>query len=198
MVKDPAIVERNSAASEQVEIDLKDPFLAAFLAWLIPGAGHWYQGRRHKAVLFFVWILGIFVFGLYLGEGRVVYASLRENDRRLPYLCQIGVGLPALPALVQAARKTPLKFPIYQDFMAPPEVSPLANQEDELDRLQKRLHRYWEFGTVYTMIAGLLNILAIYDAWGGPAFASTVPDKRKEDDQAAEQRDSDSSKGGDG
>jgi hypothetical protein len=23
-------------------------------------------------------------------------------------------------------------------------------------------------GTVYTMIAGLLNILVIYDAWGGP------------------------------
>ena len=195
MVKAPAIVERNSVAPEELEIDLKDPFLAAFLAWLIPGAGHWYQGRRHKAVLFFVWILGTFVFGLYLGEGRVVYASLRENDRRLPYLCQIGVGLPALPALVQAARKTPLKFPIYQDFMAPPEVSPIANQEDELDRLQKRLHRYWEFGTVYTMIAGLLNILAIYDAWGGPAFAATVPDKRKEDDPAAGQENNDSSKG---
>jgi hypothetical protein len=35
------------------------------------------------------------------------------------------------------------------------------------------LNRYFEFGTVYTMIAGLLNVLAIYDAWGGPVFAAT-------------------------
>lgn len=198
MAKAPATAETNPAAAEQIEIDLKDPFLAAFLAWLIPGAGHWYQGRRHKAVLFFVWILGTFVFGLYLGEGRVVYASLRDNDRRLPYLCQIGVGLPALPALVQAARKTPLQFPIYKDFMAPPEVSALPNQEDDLDRLQKRLHRYWEFGTVYTMIAGLLNILAIYDAWGGPAFAVAASDKRKEEDEGEDQEDAKASKGGGG
>lgn len=200
MAKAPANADSNSAAAapDQIEIDLKDPFLAAFLAWLIPGAGHWYQGRRHKAVLFFVWILGTFVFGLYLGEGRVVYASLRDSDRRLPYLCQIGVGLPALPALVQAARKTPLQFPVYKDFMAPPEVSQILNQEDELDRLQKRLHRYWEFGTVYTMIAGLLNILAIYDAWGGPAFATTLPDKRDEDDEGEGQGDVKASKGGGG
>lgn len=200
MAKVPAIAESNPAAAapEQIEIDLKDPFLAAFLAWLIPGAGHWYQGRRHKAVLFFVWILGTFVFGLYLGEGRVVYASLRDSDRRLPYLCQIGVGLPALPALVQAARKTPLQFPIYKDFMAPPEVSQVLNQEDELDRLQKRLHRYWEFGTVYTMIAGLLNILAIYDAWGGPAFATALPEKRDEDDEGDDQDDDKAAKGGGG
>lgn len=200
MAKAPANADSNSAAAapDQIEIDLKDPFLAAFLAWLVPGAGHWYQGRRHKAVLFFVWILGTFVFGLYLGEGRVVYASLRDSDRRLPYLCQIGVGLPALPALVQATRKTPLQFPIYKDFMAPPEVSQVLNQEDELDRLQKRLHRYWEFGTVYTMIAGLLNILAIYDAWGGPAFATSLPEKRDEDDEGDSQADDKGAKGGGG
>jgi hypothetical protein len=200
MAKVPASAETSTAAPspEKIEIDLKDPFLAAFLAWLIPGAGHWYQGRRHKAVLFFVWILGTFVFGLYLGEGRVVYASLRENDKRLPYLCQIGAGLPALPALVQAARKTPLQVPFCKDFMAPPEVSQHPNQEDELDRLQKRMHRYWEFGTVYTMIAGLLNVLAIYDAWGGPAFAAPAPEKRDDEDEIDGQDDEENGKGGGG
>lgn len=106
-----------------IEIDLKDPAFAAFLAWLMPGLGHWYQGRRHKAIIFFVCIFGTFVYGLYLGEGRVVYASWRENDRRLPYLCQVGVGLPALPALIQARRANPIQFPIYEDFMAPPQVA---------------------------------------------------------------------------
>ena len=98
-------------------IDLKDPALAAILAWLVPGLGHWYQGRRAKAVLFFVCIMGLFGYGLWLGGsdqpcidgrgkigyGRAVYFSWQKDDRRLPYLCQIFVGLPALPALVQAS-----------------------------------------------------------------------------------------------
>ena len=46
-----------------VEIDLKDPRLAAFLAWLVPGLGHIYQGRTGKGVLFFVCIVGTFFYG---------------------------------------------------------------------------------------------------------------------------------------
>ena len=174
----PASESAPSRRDEQIEIDLKDPLFAAFLAWLMPGLGHWYQGRTHKAVIFFVCILGTFIYGLYLGEGRVVYASWRDNDRRLPYLCQVGVGLPALPALIQARRATPIEFPIYKHFMSPPIVE--GGGPDSLDGLQKRLNRFWELGTVYTMIAGLLNILAIYDAWGGPAYA--VVEKKDEDD----------------
>lgn len=167
---------------DHLEIDLKDPLQAAFLAWLLPGLGHWYQGRTHKAVLFFVCILGTFGYGLYLGEGRVVYASWRPPDRRLPYLCQFWVGLPALPAVVQAMRAKPIKI-FGHEYMAPPQVNPPGlNADDELDRIQKRLHRYWELGTVYTMIAGLLNVLAIYDAWGGPAYSAPAPAKKDDDD----------------
>ena len=167
---------------DHLEIDLKDPLQAAFLAWLLPGLGHWYQGRTHKAVLFFVCILGTFGYGLYLGEGRVVYASWRPPDRRLPYLCQFWVGLPALPAVVQAMRAKPIKI-FGHEYMAPPQVNaPGLNADDELDRIQKRLHRYWELGTVYTMIAGLLNVLAIYDAWGGPAYSAPAPAKKDDDD----------------
>jgi hypothetical protein len=184
----PASASVASAPEDRIEIDLKDPAFAAFLAWLMPGLGHWYQGRTHKAVIFFVCIFGTFVYGLYLGEGRVVYASFRENDRRLPYLCQVGVGLPALPALIQAKREQPIQFPIYKDFMAPPSIGGVG--ADTLDGLQKRLNRYWELGTVYTMIAGLLNILAIYDAWGGPAYS--VAEKKDDDekpDSGGEQED---------
>jgi hypothetical protein len=162
--------------------------VAACLAWLVPGLGHWYQGRRHKAVLFFVCILGTFVYGLHLGEGRVVYASWRDNDWRPHYLCQVGVGLAAMPALVQARRKTPIDFRIYPNFMAPPrlasadEARRLPPLDDTLDAVQKRLKRFWELGTVYTMIAGLLNLLAIYDAWGGPAFSMPAPAKKQDDD----------------
>jgi hypothetical protein len=36
------------------------------------------------------------------------------------------------------------------------------------------LNRRFDLGTVYTVIAGLLNILAIYDAFAGPVEAEDV------------------------
>ncbi len=152
-------------------IDLKDPILAAFLAWLVPGLGHAYQRRWAKAVIFSVCILPTFFFGLYLGEGRVVYAAWGPEHRRLPYLCQVSVGLPALPALVQAVRARNNKPELWGGFMAPPSLVRRYVDGDELDRLHKRLNRFFELGTAYTMIAGLLNILVIYDALAGPALA---------------------------
>ena len=42
-------------------IDLKKPALAAALAWLVPGMGHFYQGLVFKAVVFMVSLGGIFL-----------------------------------------------------------------------------------------------------------------------------------------
>ncbi len=67
-------------------IDLRDPWLAAFLAWLVPGLGHFYQRRWGKGGLFFTCILATFFYGLWLGGGRVVYASFRDADAHLTTL----------------------------------------------------------------------------------------------------------------
>ena len=76
--------------------------VAAILAWLIPGLGHLYQGRTAKGLLFMICILSTFFFGLFISDGKAVYASWSSDDWRLPYLCQVGVGLPATPALLQS------------------------------------------------------------------------------------------------
>jgi hypothetical protein len=156
-------------------IDLKDPIVAGVLAWLVPGLGHFYQGRYAKAVLYFVCIQGTFVYGLYLGSsstvgwGRDVYLSFRWNDLRLPYLCQIGVGLPTVPvSLIQADRFHSGKEPLWHGFMAPPKITAGEPGGVTAQDLYRKLPRVFEMGTVYTMIAGLLNILAIYDACCGP------------------------------
>src|SRR5690242_14086203 len=59
------------AASDQElrYIDLRDPWLAAFLAWLVPGLGHMYQRRWGKGGLFMTCILATFFYGLWLGGG---------------------------------------------------------------------------------------------------------------------------------
>jgi hypothetical protein len=227
----PAVVEQKPG------IDLRDPILAACLAWLIPGAGHFYQRRWGKGGLFMVCILGTFFMGMWMGEGRVVYASWRHNDQRYAYFCQLGVGLPSLPAVVQAIRinSDPPRAPLFNGLMAPPlmpgqmvptnwalaqvargelqrdDFPDLAEQappayvcylystvtheysrkigsspSDPFNQLSDwnfRMGPYFELGTVYTLIAGLLNILAIYDAWGGPVAALTGPESESADDR---------------
>jgi hypothetical protein len=165
-------------SDEDQSIELRDPALSAFLAWLWPGAGHIYQGRRAKGLLFMICILGTFFFGFFLGEGRVVYASWKPEPFRWSYLCQVCVGLPALPALVEARRARDNREGLFpHDWFRPP--SKTDDHESELDLLHKRLNHRFEIGSVYTMIAGLLNVLVIYDAFGGPAYARL---KEEEDD----------------
>ena len=167
---------RPTAEEEELVIDLKNPGWAALWAWLWPGAGHLYQGRTGKGILFMVCILGTFLYGMYLGQGRVVYFGGKEGGggrglsgllHRLPYLCQVCAGLPALPALVQVKLGGNSQADMFHwsNWYAPPQSL------EELDDIHRRLHRYFELGTVFTMIAGFLNVLAIYDAWGGPAYA---------------------------
>ncbi len=160
-------------------VALKDPLFAGFLAWLIPGAGHFYQGRTAKGILFMTCILATFFYGLFLGEGRVVYASWRPGDKRLAYICQVGVGLPALPALVEAYRASHGKPPLL-NIMVPP-------NDEQLAEYHKQLGRYFELGTVYTMIAGLLNVLAAYDAWGGPLRMEPHEKKSRDGDSPDEE-----------
>jgi hypothetical protein len=169
---------------ETIEIDLRHAGLAGVLAWLWPGAGHIYQRRYGKGVLFMLCILGMYFYGLFLADGHVVYASLTKEDFRWQYACQLGVGISAMPALVQNYRVRRNLEPLLGGLMAPPRnVVAQANsyydyQSDELSRWHLDYHSYFELGTLFTMIAGLLNVLAIFDAAAGPvvyAPASAPP-----------------------
>jgi hypothetical protein len=227
-----------AAADRSLLIDLRDPLLAAFLAWLIPGAGHFYQRRWGKGGLFMVCILGTFFMGLCMGQGRVVYASWRHNDERYAYFCQLGVGLPALPALVQALRmgSDPPRAPLLHGLMAPPlmpgqlvpgdwaeqqvvageferenfpalaeqprpafvnylyspkDREPAGRSADPYNQISAwnfKMGAMFELGTVYTLIAGLLNVLAIYDAWGGPVLVPAgSPSDNEEEEKKKEE-----------
>ncbi len=158
-------------------IRLRNPLVAAFLAWLVPGLGHYYQGRKGKAVLYASCILGLFLLGMLMGEGKIVYwrwvSPFNSDKFCLYYPGQFFVGLPALPALIQATLKhytqdpiTEAWHPILWGFLAEP-------SQIVLNGLHPRLGKLVEIGTIYTTVAGLLNILAIYDAYEGPAFIET-------------------------
>lgn len=281
------------------KVDLKDPVLAAILAFLLPGMGHFYQRRIFKGILYCVCILGTFFTGLNIGHGQVVYFHWKNSENRTyAYLCQFWVGLPALPALAQSQLRGKAAFDINHlpeqisnrrfegtltvpDFggrreagtvsgtidLKPsradgsghwsadlrgtltaadgttrkihgkithgklePEVAPwpqrriadghfegefedrpgetlngelegaiprslwdsyeaplqdtaandFQGEQTDLNRAHRELGGRFELGVVYTMIAGLLNILAIYDAFEGPAYEDDEEDTQSD------------------
>ena len=177
-----------------IEVELRDPWVAALLAWMLPGLGHIYQGRTGKGILFFVCVLGTFIYGMYLGGGKVVYAATEwEQQYRWQYLCQLGVGLPATPMLYQRSRAR--EDPEYTGFMAPPRQGPVpwaddsgnvTQQPNELAMWIVKYHPYFELGTVYTVIAGLLNVLVICDAAAGPLILTHGKDAKEKQEKVAE------------
>jgi hypothetical protein len=175
-------------------IDLRNRPLAALLAWLVPGAGHFYQGRRAKAAIYFASIVLIWVLGFSLGGYHVVYASWQSGDKRWHYFLQAGMGAAALPAIAQSnhmAKHTDPRTgwtrddyePRWGGFMAPPRRPVFDEATDEISAWYARYGAGYEMGTWFTMIAGLLNILVIYDAYSGP-LGIPISGRRREEQSA--------------
>lgn len=256
-----------------IRIRLKNRLLAVVLAWLIPGAGHFYQGRRMKSAIYFCSIMGLWVMAMHLSEWKVMAAPIKEPGESQPMIvvlkfgAQSGVGLPAVAAVIQGERvkssaNAPVRkldAPLAAEFIGEvdyPSVGeqvhdeargtvsfeltqgqfgqtlsgrfvgetasgvevdvtlgesaslgrpiegdhrrlltaqivddegyigdlrgtiqrPLLNwlfvplnKQQELD-LHRRLGKFHELATLLSVVAGLLNILAIFDAYGGPAY----------------------------
>jgi hypothetical protein len=189
----------STAPEDAIEIELHQPVIAALLAWALPGLGHVYQGRTGKGLLFFVCVLGTFLYGLYLGGGKVVYAAVPwEQQYRWQCWCQLGVGLPSTPMLVQRHRMLEDQELLWKGFMAPPRNKPTkwkddsgnwGTQPNELAMWTVKYHPYFELGTVYTVVAGLLNVLVICDAAGGPLVISQPSEKSdKKPDKNADKK----------
>lgn len=181
-----------SEYDEVKNIDLKNPVVAGLLTWLLPGWGHYYQGRTAKAFLFFLCIVPTFVIGCVLGSSnetgwaRNVYYSWRPQDKRLAFIPQACLGMAAIPAGIQAIQSGDGKMPPLGRFMAPPQV-------DEGDRsgvppttakIVARLHYFIELGKYLTIIAGLMNLLAIFDAMDGPLVYR--PEEKEEDEEGTD------------
>lgn len=273
-------------------INFRSRELAAVFAFLIPGSGHFYQGRRTKAGIYFFGILSLFFGGMILGDWQPVYsqtvhagqaASVQMQPREAPlvtrgsigYAAQVLVGLPAIPSLIQQARfssdkgvVTTLKADINSEFVGAfqsgdiyvpvsgqlvlqpgrlgagegsfegvtrdgievstkmsgavkigREVFGSPNREirisglsgleigsvkpyslngtvsrsfvnwyqaprdnTELDRLHGKLSQNYDIACVFTWIAGLLNLMAIWDAYDGPAYGYGDEEPEEDDD----------------
>jgi len=275
-------------------IELKNRYLAAGLAYLIPGAGHCYQGRLFKGALYFVCIVSTYLFGLSLSEWKAVYWQWEPGNKNIAFFAQAGVGFVAIPAYVQAQRyanpknheavdqplaakfqgefwkqeligtikgrvelkmvegdfgeeihgtfsgelltgdgqSRPLQLTFDGSMKSMKIGAPIAAgdgrelttdvlevqddgseavggwikgviprkfvnhfaaplHEDDKDDLNGRLGKYYELAKIFTWIAGLLNVLAVWDALEGPAYGygdeeepESTDDKKEKSDKA--------------
>ena len=72
---------------------------AAALAWVIPGSGHLWLGRRQKGLIFMVALPVMFAIGLWL-EGRLFPFDPSQPLDLLAAFADLGNGLPYLIATV--------------------------------------------------------------------------------------------------
>jgi hypothetical protein len=150
--------------------------LAAVLSYLVPGLGQIYQGRYGKGVLFMVSLLGMFMLGQAMGDWKNVYVPDSRNQQgggrnlisalmvRWHYGGQFWIGMAAWPALAQYYKVTfpgEETSPFLHNYQKAPDETAVNNLLRDSDKTP-------DLGWVYTVIAGMLNLLVIYDAYVGP------------------------------
>ena len=176
---------------------------AALLSFLIPGLGQIFQGlaeknfnRFSKGVFFLVALGGMFFYGMWLGKWQNVYLAPVAKEKpvfilgrqaptlagdlwtRMHYVGQFWIGIAAWPTLIHYYAPDSALSNMFGDFQrVPPKGMTLEQAEKEMNRIQvdPAMGRLWDIGWVYTVIAGVLNILVIFDAGGGPLFPPRRP-----------------------
>ncbi len=70
-----------------------NPYVAAALAWLVPGLGHVYVRRRRRGLAFFVLVVAALWIGCAL-QGNLAHPVANQPISALATLGTIGMGLP--------------------------------------------------------------------------------------------------------
>lgn len=108
---------------------------AMVLAYLVPGAGHLYLGRRGRAIAFFVIVMLMFVIGLAIDGD--LYTLSRSAGQLLRILASLGsMGSGAIYFIATG-------MGVHGDMTS----------------------ITYEHGTAFTITAGLMNLLLVLDAF---------------------------------
>jgi hypothetical protein len=132
------------------------PWRPCLFAWILPGLGHLYLGKRRRAIVFFVVVLATFALGL----GSSGCASIIDGEQPLSYLATFD-NL-ALGPLDLVGRYVTFGRIVYR--LPPAPGNP--DRAELTDRLRTRVrHVTYEYGNTFLLTAGLMNILLILDVF---------------------------------
>lgn len=130
---------------------------AAILAWIWPGLGHIHIGERKRGFLVMFGVLFLFLGGVLIGG----VDSVDRRDDRLWFMAQVLCGPIALVADYAN-----------QVFVTRPpdwEAGYQRNDPDIIRRLKRKsLGHVNEMGTLFSALAGLMNLVSILDVLQPP------------------------------
>lgn len=117
--------------------------VVALVGWLVPGAGYWLIGQRTRGLTIGITITLLFIAGVFIGGVKVVEApEFSSNPAGLFGMAQkpwfIGQALAGLPGIIAAW---------------------IAGGARAVSHA-----RLAEISTLYTAVAGMLNLLAVIDS----------------------------------
>ncbi len=122
--------------------------VVALAGWLVPGAGYWMLRDRSRALMVGVPVVVLFIMGCLLGSVRVVEAPSGSGT--------LTAVIAARPWFVPQVLNGPISL------AAAWESSRLASDPTFADAVPHS--RMADIPTLYTAIAGMLNLLAIIDS----------------------------------
>lgn len=102
MILNPMAAKSTTAEQPRASAEPGSLVLLCVAAWLVPGAGHLWQGRRQKGLVFLVALPLMFLTGLWL-QGRIFPFELSEPLVALAAFANLGIGLPWFLALMSEA-----------------------------------------------------------------------------------------------
>ncbi|HEY2784993.1 MAG TPA: DUF6677 family protein [Fimbriiglobus sp.] len=111
---------------------------------------------------------------------------LKSISYRPQFLGQMFIGVAAWPAMLQYATfdRNKAEGPLFGTYQRTPpqDVEEAREQGAEnvatLNDLQRDGDKRWDLGWVFTVIAGVLNLLVIYDAFAGPVILPEEDEKK--------------------
>jgi hypothetical protein len=141
------------------------PFLVALVAWALPGLGYWLVGARGRALVSGITILLLYVFGLLIGGVRVI--DVPGYDGR-----GYSLGTNPHPDLVAKVRPKPVLSAVFDKAWYIPQsltgpvniVASYASISVSRAGYVRSTARLADIGTLYTAVAGMLNLFILIDS----------------------------------
>ena len=113
----------------------KKSTMAMLLAYLVPGAGHFYLGYRRRAVVFFIIIVVLLTIGLAINGSLYTLGQTGGSMLRLlAALGSLGGGIPYF-------------------------IAAMTGPHGDITAIT------YEYGTTFTLTSGLMNLLLVLDCF---------------------------------